>query len=64
MDRGAWWAIVHGLQRVSHNKATNTLYYTFYAEVHQNLKLLHCESHCLENAKTSHELGEIFANHI
>ena len=64
MDRGAWWAIVHGLQGVGHNWATNTLYYTFYAEVHQNLKLLHCESHCLENAKASHKLGEIFANHI
>ena len=22
MDRGLWWAIVHGLQRVGHNLAT------------------------------------------
>ena len=24
MDRGAWWATVHGLQRVGHDWATNT----------------------------------------
>ena len=24
MDRGAWWATVHGSQRVRHNWATNT----------------------------------------
>ena len=28
MDRGAWWAIVHVLQRVGHNQATNTITFT------------------------------------
>ena len=28
MDRGAWWATVHALQRVRHNQATNTITFT------------------------------------
>ena len=27
MDRGAWWTIVHGLQRVGHDWATHTGYF-------------------------------------
>ena len=29
MDRGAWWAAVHGAQRVEHNLVTNT--HTFHS---------------------------------
>ena len=37
MDRGAWWATVHGVTKVGHNWATNTHY-----------KILHIYSHiCL-----------------
>ena len=25
MDRGAWWAVVHGVARVAHNLATKPL---------------------------------------
>ena len=28
MDRGAWWATVHVLQRVGHNQVTNTITFT------------------------------------
>ena len=25
MDRGAWWATVHGVQKAGHNRATKTM---------------------------------------
>ena len=30
MDRGAWWATVHGSQRVGHDRATNTFTFTMF----------------------------------
>ena len=44
MDGGAWWAVVHGLQRVRHNLATkqqqhNLIFYQlYYFEEQANLK--------------------------
>ena len=29
MDRGAWWAMVHGSQRVGHDWVTNTFFFSF-----------------------------------
>ena len=41
MDRGAWWAAVHGAQRVEHNLVTNThTFHSIYPSVFMLLLLL------------------------
>ena len=39
LDRGAWWAIVHGLQRVGHNWGTNNTQRIVSKKEGQNMKL-------------------------
>ena len=34
MDRGAWWTIVHGLQRIGHDWVTNTHTHMLFGEIH------------------------------
>ena len=37
MDRGAWWATVHGVVRVRHDLVTKPPPYTFYQKENQRL---------------------------
>ena len=43
MDRGAWWATVHGVRRVGHDLGTKKLY--THTHTHTHLYICHISQH-------------------
>ena len=41
MDRGPWWAKVHGLQRVGHDRVTNTFFLYTHTHTHTHTFFSH-----------------------
>ena len=59
MDRGSWWAIVHGVARVGHNLATKQQYSFVYIYMHDIFLGFSGGSDGKESACSVGDLGSI-----